>query len=179
MSSSLRDLRRAANAGDADPQYQLAAMTATGDGCKKDVTEAARLYTEAADQGHPEAMYNLALMHLLGEVAGGTRKLAFALLARAAAGGSWDAQFYQFQIFSRGLHGMTKDRNKAAHYAVQMLRCGSNRAMRLVTKSLQARQLSSAALANALVSAAAEKKPRGTLAITNVRRSGSAQRSID
>jgi len=46
---------------------QLAAMYATGDGVPKNEQRAVRLYRRAADNGYPEAQYNLGFMYLLGD----------------------------------------------------------------------------------------------------------------
>lgn len=64
---AFRSLVSAAKRGNIEAQYQLAAMLATGDGAEKDLAAAANWYGKAAAKEHPEALYNLGIMHVLGE----------------------------------------------------------------------------------------------------------------
>lgn len=88
---AFRALTKTAREGSAEAQYHLAAYLATGDGCEKDVMAAADWYGKAAAQRHPEALYNLGLMHLLGEIGKKAPRKGFALIKQGAEFGSWDA----------------------------------------------------------------------------------------
>ena len=53
----LDDLRRKAEQGDAQAQYELGRAYSIGKGAPKDKAEAAKWYRKAAEQGHAEAQY--------------------------------------------------------------------------------------------------------------------------
>ena len=116
-----RSLVNAAKRGNVDAQCQLAAMLATGDGIEKDVAAAAQWYAKAAAKNHPEALYNLGLMHILGEIGKPAVKKGMAMLKRAAKLDSWDAHWYLAHVFMDGLHGEPRDLDKAAYYSVLSL----------------------------------------------------------
>jgi len=63
---SLDAVRVAADQGDANSQFRLGVMYATGEGVPQNHAEAARWYRLAADQGLSAAQYNLGLMYRKG-----------------------------------------------------------------------------------------------------------------
>jgi TPR repeat protein len=101
-SRTFRALVKAARDGSPEAQYHLAAYLATGDGCEKDVMAAADWYAKAAAQRHPEALYNLGLMHLLGEIGKKAPRKGFALIKQGADLGSWDAHWFLWQVYAGG-----------------------------------------------------------------------------
>lgn len=58
--------RKSADQGNADGQFGLGAMLASGQGVKRDVAAARKWITLAAEQGHKLAINELALAHLTG-----------------------------------------------------------------------------------------------------------------
>src|SRR5690606_20405853 len=60
----IEDLRRLANAGDAPARYNLGVRLLKGESSNQDPSEAARLFTLAAQQGYVPAQRQLAHMHL-------------------------------------------------------------------------------------------------------------------
>jgi len=58
--------RTLAKAGDAEAQYQLAALYRSGNGVQKDHAEAVQWLQRAARKGHAKAQYNLAIMYQRG-----------------------------------------------------------------------------------------------------------------
>jgi TPR repeat protein len=114
---------KAAENGDANAQYQLAAILASGDGLEKDTEKAAYWYRKAAAKKHPEAMYNLGLMYLLGETKRGTREKGHACVQEAADLGSWDANWFLGQAYLKGGYGLKKDEARAALYLTHALGC--------------------------------------------------------
>ena len=62
----LAALRVSAAQGDADAQFNLGGMYATGDGVPPDAAEAVRWLRQAADQGHARAQFNLGGMYATG-----------------------------------------------------------------------------------------------------------------
>lgn len=153
---NLRTLSRAANRGDAAAQIQLAAMLATGDGADKDTERAAYWYRKAAAKKHPEALYNLGLMYLLGETARGTKKSGRAYIEEAAARGSWDAHWFLGQVYLDGGYGIEKDAARAAYHLVHALGCGyANAALALGRAIREKKGINTAALSDAFVHVAA------------------------
>jgi TPR repeat protein len=59
-------LQRAAKAGDAEAQYQLASLARSGRGMPKSHKTAFRWFAAAAKQGHPKAQYSLGKMYQNG-----------------------------------------------------------------------------------------------------------------
>jgi hypothetical protein len=157
-----RKLSCAADAGNADAQYQLAAMLATGDGCGKDIKTAAVLYGKAAAQGHAEAMYNLGLMHIFQELPKSRTERGLALLEKAANSGTWDAQWFLADALMVGGHGLKKDAEKAAYHAVLALGCRYPNALDALGTRLKHRKLTATVLADALIRVARREptKPR-------------------
>lgn len=60
--------RKAAELGDADGMFGLGAMTAAGEGVKKDLGEARRWIQKAAEMGHKQAISVMAQAYLKGEL---------------------------------------------------------------------------------------------------------------
>lgn len=59
--------RKAAEQGQTNAQFNLAAMYATGDGVPKDLVMAYKWVTLAAEQGHADAQFHLAAMYATGD----------------------------------------------------------------------------------------------------------------
>ena len=115
-SRSFRALEKAAREGLPEAQYRLAACLATGEECEKDTMAAADWYAKAAAQRHPEALYNLGLMHLLGEIGKKAPRKGFALIKQGAKFGSWDAHWFLGQVYADGLHGEARNDDRAAYH---------------------------------------------------------------
>jgi len=159
---SFRSLVDAAKRGNVDAQYQLAAMLATGDGIEKDVVAAGQWYAKAAAKNHPEALYNLGLMHILGEICRPALKKGMAMLKRPAKLDSWDAHWYLAQVFMVGLHGEPRNLDKAAYYSVLSLRPKymTNAPLALADRMQKPDGITAPILARALVKIAAEARKR-------------------
>ncbi|MGE0079812.1 MAG: tetratricopeptide repeat protein [Thiohalomonadaceae bacterium] len=102
-------LRAEAAAGDAYAQLNLGAAYDNGIGTEPDTALALYWYRAAADQGVPEAQFNLG--HLLvsrGETAEGAR-----WLTRAAEQGLADAQYLIGVMLAEGSAGVPVDREAA------------------------------------------------------------------
>ena len=65
-SKEIVDLRRKAEASDAEAQFNLGVIYANGQGVAKDEKEAVKWFRKATDQGVVEAQFNLGLMYLDG-----------------------------------------------------------------------------------------------------------------
>ena len=161
MSRTLIGWIKAAKRGSVHAQYQLAAMLASGDGAEKDLAAAAQWYAKAAAKNHPEALYNLGIMHILGEIGRPAVKKGMAMVKRAAELGSWDAHWYLAQVYMGGLDGQPKDLDKAAYYSVLSLRSEyGNAADALAHRLQQPDGITASILARALLKFAAESRKR-------------------
>ena len=60
-------VKKAAEQGNADAQYNLGGMYADGEGVTQDYAEAVRWYRQAAEQGLASAQYNLGGMYTIGD----------------------------------------------------------------------------------------------------------------
>lgn len=99
-----------AEQGDPRAQYLLGYMHEKGQGVDRDLEAAARWYQRAAEAGHPESQYRLAVGYLCG--AGGLPKdeeRAAALLKRSADAGYPKAQKVLAQIDARGGVGLLRN----------------------------------------------------------------------
>jgi TPR repeat protein len=67
LSSDVKNLRRQANAGDAEAQNRLGLLYAKGQGAPQNYHEAAKWYRKAAGQGFADAQYNLGVMYANGQ----------------------------------------------------------------------------------------------------------------
>jgi TPR repeat protein len=63
---AFREWKAAADAGQAEAQFDLGVLYAQGLGVRRDITEAARWYRQAAEQGNAEAEFALGQMYSLG-----------------------------------------------------------------------------------------------------------------
>ncbi len=63
----LDELRKNAEAGDADSQYKLGRRYSVGDGLPQDSAKAAEWYEKAAIQGHIKAQFHLGQLHFFSE----------------------------------------------------------------------------------------------------------------
>ncbi len=61
-----KEWKAAADAGQAEAQFDLGVLYAQGRGVRRDLTEAANWYRKSAEQGNAEAEYALGQMYLLG-----------------------------------------------------------------------------------------------------------------
>ncbi len=59
LSADIRTLRKQAEAGNANAQFNLGSMYETGSGVRQDYAEAAKWYRKAAERGDARAQYNL------------------------------------------------------------------------------------------------------------------------
>ena len=87
LDEAVRWLERAANAGFVPAQFRLAGLNEKGEGVKKDLQAARRLYLAAANKGHAKAMHNLAVLHAEGIDGKPDYKVAAQWFRKAAAYG--------------------------------------------------------------------------------------------
>jgi TPR repeat protein len=66
LSADIKALRKQAEAGDAEAQFNIGSMYENGSGVKQDYAEAAKWYRKAAERGEARAQYNLGIMNQNG-----------------------------------------------------------------------------------------------------------------
>lgn len=81
----IRDTRAAAEAGDAQAQYDYAVMLYRGEGMAQSFDEAIKWFEKAANGGVPEAKYNLGLLLLTGHRIKQNVEKSLVLLSEAAS----------------------------------------------------------------------------------------------
>ncbi len=106
------DLRRAAEAGDAEAQVRLAGHYMEGLGVPQDDVEAAKWYLAAAEQGNALAQYNTASFMFQGRGVPEDKVAAMAWLRAAAEQAMPEAQHSLGEIYKRG-YGAPQDDTEA------------------------------------------------------------------
>ena len=99
----MRWFERAANAGFAPAQFRLASLNEKGEGLKKDLPAARRLYLAAAGKGHAKAMHNLAVLYAEGIDGKPDYKVAAQWFRKAAGYGVADSQYNLAILYARGI----------------------------------------------------------------------------
>ena len=109
----VQDIRISAERGDADAQFSLGFMYASGKGVQQDYQEAVKWYQKAAVQGLAEAQYNVALMYSKGKDVVRDYRKAFKWFRKAAEQGFAQAQLALGIMYDNG-YGIPQDCKKAA-----------------------------------------------------------------
>lgn len=111
-SAHLREVRSAAQQGDAKSQTALGNMYHDGFLVEKDITQALEWYRKAAGQGYADGQYRLGHEYATGHGVTADLGTAIGLFHKAAAQGHHEAQFRLYQYYSNG-QGVAKDPAKA------------------------------------------------------------------
>lgn len=123
----LTDLRAEAEAGNPAAQEELGERYLFGlNELSADPQEACRLFTQAAEQGHPDAKHMLAEVHRTAEYGMLDYDQYFTLLEQAAQGGSWKAMFNLACAYYKGKdayegHGFPEDKLAALKWSTQCM----------------------------------------------------------
>lgn len=110
---NIHDLRKAAEQGDAQAQFNLGMCYANGKGVKENLTEAVEWYRKAAEQGHAQAQYELSGCYYLKY--GYDNNKCIEWLRKAAEQGHIKAQYQLGYCYDKG-HGVKKDPNEAVKW---------------------------------------------------------------
>jgi hypothetical protein len=100
--------KKAAEAGHAIAQFNLALMYDQGQGVPKDYAQAVRWFTKAAEAGNADAQYNLALMYFGGQGVPQDYQQAAQWYTKAAEAGIAPAQNNLALMYAKGL-GVPQD----------------------------------------------------------------------
>ena len=114
MSDRTDELRRRANTGDGDAQYQLAQALWTGDGVAADREQAIIWYRRAAGTDNPAYQLSFGLVLCWYGDMDNFRK-GFRWILRAAQNGHVGAQYFVASEYARGEH-IPKNSFEAAHW---------------------------------------------------------------
>jgi hypothetical protein len=113
--TALRELRPLAEAGDAEAQYKLGVMYASGEGVPKDYREAARWYRKAAEQGHADAQTILGNLYQYGRGVPQDYREAVRWIRMAAEQGDAGGQLQLAYAYAAG-EGVPEDDREAARW---------------------------------------------------------------
>lgn len=102
------NMKRSAEEGDANAQYQYGVACCVGDGCDVDYEEAAKWFMKAAEQGHLPAKRELGIMYLSGEGVEIDANKAFSLLSETAKSLDPNAMYHLALMYEKGF-GCEKD----------------------------------------------------------------------
>ena len=91
FAANIDELKKAAEQGDAQAQYNLGNCYAFGKGVEKNLSEAVKWYRKAAEQGDAQAQYNLGVCYYNGQGMIQNNIKAYAWIAVASANGCDDA----------------------------------------------------------------------------------------
>lgn len=100
QASSLQDIQRRAEAGDAKAQNELGVAYRLGDGVPRNKQEAVKWYRKAAMQGYADGLFNLGISYYNGDGGTTNEDIAYAWLLKAQAAGSKEADSAIGQITS-------------------------------------------------------------------------------
>lgn len=116
--------RKAAEQGHADGEFGLGRMYATGEGVKRDIGEARRWITRAAERGHGLATAVLAQAYMRGElgITDSERhgEVAFKWIRRAAEQSHLPSLEYLAQGYRKGINGLVADAKQAEFYEARV-----------------------------------------------------------
>ena len=102
------EIKKEAEAGNANAQYNLGVMYARGDDVLNDFVEAAKWFDMAAEQEYRPAQYTLGLMYKRGEGVPQDLNKAVGFITMAALHGNADAQYSLGGMYALG-EGVGKD----------------------------------------------------------------------
>jgi hypothetical protein len=105
-------VRKMAEAGNAEAQSKLGVLYASGVGMKMDKREAVSWYRKSAEQGYPVGQWNLAFMYVRGEGVAADFTEARQLFRKSAENGFANAQYDLGMMLLQGLGGK-QDQNEA------------------------------------------------------------------
>lgn len=106
--TDLRKIKKLAESGDVEAQFNLGFMFDQGQGVPQNYAEAVKWYRKAADQGHADAQYFLGTMYVQGQGVPLNYAEATKWLKKAAEQGLTDAQFILGGMYYHG-QGVLKD----------------------------------------------------------------------
>lgn len=143
-------LRRAAEGGNAEAQFQFGMLYGNGDGVAQDFEQAADWIARAAKQGHAEAQVTLGSLYAAGRGVSRDESAARDWFIKAAEQGLAKAQYVVATMYRFGHQGCRKDIAQAVDWYLKAANQGSTPAQlalgRMLMKGRQVEQDDEAAL---------------------------------
>ncbi len=115
VAHTIEQLKKAANQGNKEAQFQLGFDYYEGVGVKQDYKEAVYWFSKAAEQGNVDAQHNLGVMYYNGEGVAQDYKAAVQWYSKAAQQGHADAQFNLGNMYREG-QGVAQDYKAAEQW---------------------------------------------------------------
>jgi len=116
VSDPIETLRKAAEQGDANAQYDFGVLHANGKGgLPKNHAESLKWFRKAAEQGHARAQYGLVMSYAFGFGVPKGNAEAIKWCRKAAEQGHAEAQVYLGRIYDKG-DGVPEDAAEAAKW---------------------------------------------------------------
>lgn len=120
LSAAERELiRKAAEAGNPDAQYQLGMVYANASGVDLDYKQAFKWIHKAADSGHVQAMRTLAWLYANGFGTEQSDEKAQDTSILLAEKGDAKDQYFLASLYQSGIYGMQPDSEKMIHWYYQ------------------------------------------------------------
>jgi TPR repeat protein len=115
LTADIKTLRKQAEAGDANAQFNIGSMYENGSGVRQDYAEAARWYRKAAERGDARAQYNLGIFHQNGWGVPQDHAEAVKWYRKAAMQGAASAQYNLGFMYLNG-QGVPQNTAEAARW---------------------------------------------------------------
>jgi TPR repeat protein len=131
LSADIITLRKQAESGDANAQFNVGAMYENGSGVRQDYAEAARWYRKAAELGDARAQYNLGIMNQNGWGVPQDYAEAVKWYRKAAKQGVASAQYNLGFMYLNG-QGVPQDYAEAAKWYRKAAEQGDVDALRIL-----------------------------------------------
>jgi len=125
--NDFESVKKAAEQGNANAQYNLGVCYAEGKGVKQDYTEAVKWFVKAAGQGNAEAQFNIGFLYERGTGVNKDYTEAIKWYKKAAEQGISEAQFKLGMYYEYGI-GVEKDAVKAAGWFLKAAEQGNTEA---------------------------------------------------
>lgn len=126
-------MRQAAELGHAAGMFQLGQLYETGQGVKKDYTEALRWYKQAAELGHAAGMFELGHFYETGQGVNKDDAEAMKWYKKAAELGRSDAMYRCGRLYHEG-RGIRKDHDEALRWYRMAADAGDRNSLRPLAK---------------------------------------------
>jgi TPR repeat protein len=131
LSADIKTLRKQAEAGDANAQFNIGSIYENGSGVRQDYAEAARWYRKAAERGDVRAQYNLGILNQNGWGVPQDYKEALKWYRKAAMQGAVSAQYNLGFMYLNG-QGVPQNYAEAAKWYRKAAEQGDVDALRIL-----------------------------------------------
>ena len=128
---SIEELRKKAEQGDAEAQYNLGGACKCGSGVPKDKVQSVNWYRKAAEQGHAEAQWFLGMSYKFGSGVVKNEVEALRWYRKSAEQGHLGGQMALADCYAGGIGGIVKNDAEAAKWYCKRLQNKGGQSLRL------------------------------------------------